>query len=89
VPSPPSKPNAFEGLPGAFNVRAFEETMLRKLQGLSVTNFARRGYPHALELGFDRQPTIEGQPNQTTYFAWARVVPYSCDHLQDGGILEV
>jgi hypothetical protein len=43
-----------------FGVGAFKEAVLKRLMGLSVTDFAGGGNPHALEPGSDGQPMIEG-----------------------------
>lgn len=60
----PFLPDAFKGLPSAFNKGAFEEAMLGALRDPDVTYLAGRGDPNTLEPSFDGQVAIEGQPDR-------------------------
>jgi hypothetical protein len=86
---PPFLPDAFECLPSAFSNGAFKEAMLRVFWDPGVTDLARGGDSHILEPSSDGQASVEGQPDQDANFAGVGIVPYPCDHLRNGRILEV
>ncbi|CAM6067234.1 unnamed protein product [Sphagnum tenellum] len=44
--------------------------------------------PHGLK-GFLGIALVECQPDEHAHFSWARVVPYSGDHLSGSGVLEI
>ncbi len=68
---------------------AFEEAMLRRFKGLVKADLARRGDPHTLQPGVDREPTVQGELDEGAHLAGAGVVPNFGQHLGVRGIVEV
>ncbi|CAK9208093.1 unnamed protein product [Sphagnum troendelagicum] len=52
-------------------------------------DFAARVNSHEIEPCANRQALVECQPDEHAHFSWARVVPYSGDHLSGSGVLEI
>jgi hypothetical protein len=63
--------------------------MLWRFKNFVEANFACRGDPHTLQPGADREPTVQGEPDEGAHLARARVVPNSGQHLGVRGVVEV
>ncbi len=69
VRCPPFLPNIFESVPSTFGNGAFEEVVLRDFQGLYAIDLVGGGDAHTLKPGFNKQPLVEGQPDEGAHFA--------------------
>ncbi len=47
------------------------------------------GDPHTLQLGADREPPVEGEPDDGAHLAGVSAVPDSGQHLRVRGVVEV
>jgi hypothetical protein len=63
--------------------------MLGRFRGVSGTDLAPGGDPHALEPGSDREVAVQGEPDEGVHFLGAGVMPNSSDHLGADGVLEI
>jgi len=76
-------------LPGALGISAFKKAMLRRFRDLMWADLAHRGDPHALQLGANREPTVQGEPNEGAHLAGAETMLDFGQHLKVRGVLEV
>ncbi len=63
--------------------------MLRQFEKLVRADLACRRDPHALEPSGNREPMIQGEPNESSNLVRARVVPNSSQHLAICQIVEI
>jgi hypothetical protein len=89
VRRPPFLPNAMECVPCVFGVRAFEQAVLRRFEGFVGPDLTSGGDPHALELGANREATVQVKLDEGAHFARVGVVPDSSNYLGVDGVLEV
>jgi hypothetical protein len=80
--------SATEGVPGVLSGVAVEEAVLGRLGETLVTTFAGGLEPHSLEPCAHREPFVEGQPDEGSYFAGTGVVPDSSHNLGGSGVAE-
>ncbi len=64
--------------------RIVHEAVLGGLREAEVAAFAGGLDSHRLEPSAHWQAPIEGQPDERSNFAWAGVMPHSCNDLGDG-----
>ncbi len=63
--------------------------MLGRFRGLNGANLTPGGDPHALELGSNREATIQGEPDEVAHFVGVGVVPDFGNHLRISGVLKI
>jgi hypothetical protein len=85
----PFIPSATERIPGLLSGGALHEAMLSTLRETLVATFASGLEPHGLEPRAHREPSVEGQPDEGSHFAWAGVVPDPSNGLGGRGVSEV
>jgi hypothetical protein len=85
----PFIPSATKGIPGLLSGVAFHEAMLSGLRETLVTTFASGLEPHGLEPCAHQEPSVEGQPDESSHFAWAGVVPDPSNGLGGHGVSKV
>jgi hypothetical protein len=54
-----------------------------------IANLAHRGDPHTLQQGADREPLVQGEPDEGAHLAQVGAVPDYAQHLGVCGVLEV
>jgi hypothetical protein len=89
VRCPPFLPDLEEGLPGAFGVSAFQETMLKRFGNSVVTNLARQKDPHTLQPGANEKTSVQSEPDKSAHFAGVGAVPDYGHHLGVRRILKI
>ncbi len=70
-------PNSEVGLPGLFGFLAFKEAVLQRFESFVEANLTRGGDPHTLQPSADREPTVQGEPNEGAHLTGVRAVPNS------------
>jgi len=88
IGSLPHFPSATKGIPGVLNGGAVKEAVLGRLGETLVTAFAGGLEPHGLEPSAYREPFVEGQPDEGSYFAGTGVVPDPSHDLGGCGVAE-
>ncbi len=88
IGSLPHFPSVTEGIPGILSGGAVEEAVLGRLEKALVTTFACGLEPHSLEPNAYREPFVEGQPDEGSYFAGTGVVPNPSHNLGGSGVAE-
>jgi hypothetical protein len=63
--------------------------MLRRLKKPITADLARRRDPHALEPSANREPAIQGEPNESSNLAGAGIVPNFGQHLAIRQVVEI
>jgi len=74
-------PNPKVRLPSVFGFSTFKQAVLQQFEKPIKANLARSRDPHALEPNANREPAIQGEPNENSNLARARAVPNSGQHL--------
>jgi len=84
----PFIPSVTEGIPGLLGGGAIHEAVLGRLRETLDATFAGGLEPHGLEPCAHREPSVEGQPDEGSHFAWTGVVPDPSNDLGSRGITE-
>jgi len=85
----PFLPSAMESIPGLLSGGALQEAVPSRLWETLVATFTSGLEPHGLEPHAHREPSVEGQPDDGSHFAWAGVVPDPNNGLGGHGVSEV
>jgi hypothetical protein len=84
----PFAPYALEGLLGLLSHGTVKQTMLRGLLSVRIADFTVGGDTHELQPRPHREALVEGEPDDGAHFSWAGVVPYPCNCLLSGCVLQ-
>ncbi len=60
-----------------------------RFRGFTEADLARRGDPHTLQPGADKEPTVQGEPDEGAHLVRAGAVPNFGQHLGVHGVVEV
>ncbi len=86
---PPFLPNSEVGLPSLLDFLTIREAVLRRFGSFIGANLHVGGDPHTLQLGADRERTVQGEPDEGAHLAKGGAVPNSGKHLGVRGVVEV
>ncbi len=82
-------PSVTEGIPSLLSGGALHEAVLSGLRETLVVTFASGLEPHGLEPRAHQEPSVEGQPDEGSHFAWVGVMSNPSNGLGGRGVSEV
>ncbi len=74
-------PDSKVGILSVFGFITIEKAVLRRFKNLVRADLARKGDPHALQPGANREPAIQGEPDEGANLVGVGAVSNSGQHL--------